>query len=234
MSNYIDYLKKISSPQSFQRKHDYFKYNYEKLIFPKHNQTKSILEIGPGLGEFVSYLNSKGFNNIDIVDNDESILVYNKSKYKINTTFKANRLIAIEKDLSSYDAIVLTQVLEHIPKSQYKEFLTVLYDHLKNDGTIIITVPNMGNPFTTCELYADLTHQNGFTNISLIELVSTCKLKNVTASVRNFKIPPYSVTNLVRIVLQKLLHGIILISSIINGGTYSKFLTPNITLIIKK
>ena len=234
MSNYIDYLQKISTPSTFQRKRDYFKYNYENLIFSKKNHTKSILEIGPGLGEFILYLNSKDFKNIDIVDNDNSILVYNKSKFKISKAFLSESLVNIEKDLSTYDAIVLTQVLEHISKAQYKEFLTILYDHLNKNGILIITVPNMANPFTVCERYADLTHYNGFTDVSLKELLNYCELKKATAYVKNFSIPPYSVINVIRIFFQKITHGIILATSIANGGTYSKFLTPNITLIIRK
>ena len=234
MSDYLTYLQKISNPKTFKRKYDYFRYNYGKLLFSEKNNVESVLEIGPGLGEFIAYLNSRKIRNIDIIDNDENILNYNKSKFRINRTFQTSRLINIEKELSNYDAIVLTQVLEHIPKEQYKEFLTILFDHLNENGIIIITVPNMANPFTLCERYADLTHYNGFTDVSLKELVNYCNLKKAKAFVKNFDIPPYSMVNIIRGIIQNILHKLILLLSIANGGTYSKFLTPNITLIIKK
>lgn len=233
MPKYLNYLQKISNPRTFQRKYDYFKYNYGKLFFSKKN-IGSVMEIGPGLGEFIFYLNSLGVDNIDVVDNDDDILGYIKSKFKIRKTFKSENIYNVEKDLDVYDVIVLTQVLEHIPRIQYRKFLTTLYDHLRGGGTLIITVPNMANPFTICERYTDLTHYNGFTDISLKELVDYCEFKTATAYVKGFNIPPYSLINLMRIVFQKLLHGIILASSIINGGSYSKFLTPNITLIVRK
>ena len=234
MSNYLNYLQNISTPRTFQRKCDYFRYNYGKIIFSKNKHANKILEIGPGLGEFISYLNSQEIENIDVVDNDDDILRYIKSKFKVNRIFKARRLPVIEKDLAMYDLIVSTQAIEHIPKTQYREFLTILYDHLNKNGLLIITVPNMGNPFTICERYADLTHHNGFTDISLKELANYCEFEKATVYVKGFAIPPYSVINLMRILFQKILHTLILFASIINGGTYSRFLTPNITLIIKK
>ncbi len=52
--------------------------------------------------------------------------------------------------------------------------------------------------------------------------------------VKGYEIPPYSLINVIRIFFQKLLHFVILIMSMMNGGSYSKMLTPNITLIVRK
>jgi SAM-dependent methyltransferase len=234
MSNYINYLQKISSPNTFKRKKDYFKYNYGRLLFGATSSLKTLLEIGPGLGEFVSYLNQNNFNYIDILDNDKSVIDYIKSKFKIRNAYFEQRPSAIKNSRDRYDAIIITQVFEHIPKEQYVEYLKSLYELLNVGGKIIITVPNLANPFTNCELYADLTHYNGFTDVSLGELASYCGLENSKSCVYLFNIPPYSLVNIFRIVLQKILHAIIYGLSIINGGTYSRYLTPNITLVIER
>lgn len=234
MTTYLDYLNQIYSSKTFSRKVDYVKYNFGKYLNFKNSSDVAILEIGPGLGEAISYLNNNGFGHIDVVDNDQSILNNIASKYRINKVFKTEDLEDVDTNLGSYEVILATQVLEHLPKNKYTSFLKTLYSHLKKDGRIIITAPNMANPFTICERYADITHINGFTSNSLKELANSCDMTNTNIIVQPFKIPPYSLLGIIRIILQKILHSFIYLASIINGGSYSKILTPNITLIIKK
>ncbi len=234
MGTYLEYLKGISSDKTFARKLDYIRYNFKKYLRFQASSDVRLLEIGPGLGEAVSYFNSLGHTHIDVIDNDDSILEYIAEKYKIHKTFKATELDKIDTSLDQYDAIVCTQVLEHVPIDQYKPFLSTLFGHLKKDGHMIITVPNMANPFTLFERYGDITHTNGFTDNSLKELISLCNIPASTVIVNGFKIPPYSLLQLVRIGFQKMLHFILLLMSIANGGGYTKLLTPNITLVVKK
>lgn len=234
MSTYLEYLQSITTAKTFSRKLDYIRYNFKKYFRFQNTSDVSILEIGPGLGESVSYFNRMGYHHIDIIDNDDSILAYIQNTFKINTTFKATDLGNIDTALGTYDVIICTQVLEHIPLDQYKPFLSTLFAHLKKDGHMIITVPNMANPFTLFERYGDITHTNGFTDNSLKELIAMCDIHAATVTVNGFHIPPYSILQIVRIGFQKLLHFMILMMSIANGGGYSKLLTPNITLAVKK
>jgi 2-polyprenyl-3-methyl-5-hydroxy-6-metoxy-1,4-benzoquinol methylase len=234
MSDYLNYLQSISSPKTFARKIGYIKYNFGRYFNFKNPSEATVLEIGAGLGQTVQYLNDKGCVHIDIVDNDESVLNYIRKTYKIDQTFKSDDLGGIDSSLKEYDAIIATQVLEHVPLNQYKTFMTTLFKHLKKDGHIIITVPNMANPFTLYERYGDITHTSAFTDNSLKELVAMCDINGSVVEVIGFHIPPYTPLNLIRIVFQKLLHLMLLAMSIMNAGGYSKLLTPNITLIIKK
>lgn len=234
MSNYYKYLQNISSPKTFARKVDYLKYNFGKILKIENQKNIKILEIGPGLGECLHYLNSLNCTNIDIIDNDQSILDNLEKNYKVANSFLAEDISKIKEKLSQYDFIILTQVLEHIPYSQYQVFLNTLYNHLKPKGQIIITVPNLGNPFSIYERYDDITHQTGLTENSLKALVHNCKLKKTIVTIQPFKIPPYNSINFIRIILQKIIHLIIKSFAIMNGGVYAQILTPNITLVIQK
>lgn len=209
------------------------RYNFGHYLLSK-KETGTFLEIGPGLGHAIKFLNSKGVNKIDIVDNDDSILNYIKENFEINKLYKTDNIKEIDTQLDHYDVIIATQVFEHIPKEQYRSFLTTLYKHLNKNGYLIITVPNMANPFTLCERYGDITHTNGFTDNSLIELAAMSEIPVSSIMVRAYKIPPYSLLNIIRIFFQKILHLALLAMSIINAGSYSKLLTPNISLVIKK
>jgi len=230
MKNYLEYLESIQTPKNFQRKVEYLKYNFSKYFNQKEI---SVLEVGPGLGEFVHFLNQKGIKTIDLIDQDKDILQNIKQKYLVRKIFLGDISSIQIKD--KYDVIFLLQVLEHIPKTKYHELLNTLYKQLNKDGKIIITVPNGNNPFSLTERYSDLTHQMLFTENSLKELPNYCNLSKTTnLDIQPYNIPPYSLINIIRIILQKIIHIFIFLGLVLNGGVYSQLLTPNITLIIAK
>ncbi len=234
MKNYLQHLQQQGDNDvSLTRKIEYIKHNFGKYL-TELNKKSSVLSIGPGIGALEEYMNSRGVSNIDLIDNDENVLNFIKTKFKVNNVFKTENIAEIKNKLQKYDAIFLIQVFEHIPQSQYKSFLYTLVDCLKSNGKIFIVVPNGGNPLNLLERYHDLQHVSSFTEDSLKELPDFCEITDVKVEVRSFDIPPYSIVNLARIFMQKLLHWMIISLLIINGGVYQKIMAPNITLIIKK
>lgn len=234
MKNYTNHLEQMYSQKSFERKTDYIKYNFGEFFKQLKSAKINVLEIGPGLGEFVSFLNSQKIANIDVIDNDKSIADSIKKKYKLLNFFITNKIVSLDKKLNQYDLIVMIQVLEHLPVNQYEPVLKILYKHLKKNGFIVIVVPNGNNPLGLIERYADLQHYNCFTQQSLKDLINYSGIKNFEYKITGFEIPPYDPVNILRIILQKILHFCLLLIMIINGGNYFKVMTPNIMLIIKK
>lgn len=233
MGNYLEHMNELGENQAFSRRVGYIKYNFSKYL--NLISTKSyVLEIGPGKGELLHILNDKHISNIDILDNDASILSYCKKNFKVKNVIKASTLTLNKYLKNKYDLIVLTQVFEHIPKSYYINWVTNLYRALKPGGKIIITVPNGANPLVGTERYGDLQHENIFTIYSFKELMTFANLKYSSYIVQGFEIPPSSPINILRIALQKILHTIFVLLMIINGGIYQTLLTPNITLVITK
>ncbi len=234
MSNYVQHLQELSTPLTFIRKKRYIDYNLKKCFKEIGYQNLQVLEVGPGLGEFESYLNDNGVYSIDVVDNDQAILAYVTKRYRVNKSFLVKDLINIDKKLGQYNFIFLMQVLEHLPASEYSNTLKLLYSHLKKNGYLIIVVPNGNNPLGLIERYADLQHTGCFTEPSLRDLVRVSGVKDYKIELKGYEIPPYNFINLVRIFLQKILHFILYLIMIINGGNYFRIMAPNIMLIIKK
>lgn len=229
MSQYLDHLKDEYTNQSFSRKLSYFEHNLGRYFSDKKID---VLEVGPGMGEFVSFCNSRGISCVDVVDNDSGVLAHIKKNFKIRSAFLMESLRG--KDLGRYDLIVLVQVVEHIPPDQYKSTLSTLYSHLKVGGRIIIVVPNGNNPLGLIERYGDLQHYNCFTSQSLRDLVRVSELSECKVELRGYNIPPSSLLNVIRILVQKILHMILLLLMIANGGTYFNIMTPNIMLVLSK
>lgn len=233
MSNYLTHMEELGQGTAFGRRVEYLKYNF-KTYLHKLSKSSKVLEIGPGTGELLHILNEKGVASIDIVDNDSAILKFCKSKYQIDNAILSKSLDLSLSIKSQYDLVVLTQVFEHIPKSSYLNWLKTLYASLKPGGSILITVPNGANPLVGTERYGDLQHENIFTIFSFQELMTFANLKNVQYAIKPFEIPPINAVNILRIALQKILHGFFILLMIINGGIYQTLMTPNITLVITK
>jgi 2-polyprenyl-3-methyl-5-hydroxy-6-metoxy-1,4-benzoquinol methylase len=233
MSNYNNHLKNAYNNSTFTRKVNYIKYNFGEIISNLSNNNE-VLEVGPGMGEMVSYLNKLGIFNIDVVDNDQGILKLIENKFKIRNVYLASNILKISKKLKIYDFIVLIQVLEHLPLEKQPEILQTLYSHLKRGGDLIIVVPNANNPLGLAERYGDLQHTVSYTEQSLKDLIDRAGIKRCKLEISGFRIPPYDIVNLIRIVFQKLLHLLLLLVMIVNGGTFFKTMTPNICLKVKK
>ena len=234
MENYLDYLYILGDNEiSFLRKINYVKFNYSKYI-NKDNSNMSVLEIGPGTGSLLQYLNKNNISNIDVIDNDSSVLQFINKTFTINKVFRTNNLSTINKMLQEYDLIFMLQVFEHFPKTAYVDIVQALFCKLKKGGSMIIMVPNGGNPLNILERYHDLQHENAFTEDSLKEIPNYCELNNYSINIEAYKIPPYSIVNVLRIIAQKILHIIVIGLTIINGGAYQRIMTPNITLVIRK
>lgn len=232
---YLSQLSNSGNDLTFTRKNEYIRYNFGRLIDDKlKHKNCSVLEIGPGLGEFISYCNDQGIESIDVIDYEKEVLDYVSTKFKIKNQFMSQNIQPFEKKLRMYDVIMMTQVLEHIPTEKHIPYLQTLYNHLNVGGIILITVPNIGNPLAIYERYYDYTHETAFTDHSLLQMVDFAHLANSQVEVQGFHIPTYNLINVIRSGIQFLLHGLFKLLFIVNGGVYPKILTTNITLVIEK
>lgn len=234
MNNYVKHLEELSTLATLKRKKDYIDYNLKNCFQQIEFKKLKVLEVGPGLGEFENYLNERGVVDIDIVDNDKNILDRVSKKYKIKKNYLTKDISFIDKKLGKYNFIFLMQVLEHLPADKYATILRLLYQHLEKGGFLAIVVPNANNPLGLIERYGDLQHTGSFTEQSLKDLINLSDIENYSMEIKGYEIPPYNPINILRIILQKILHTILLAIMIINGGLFFKTMTPNISLIIKK
>lgn len=232
MAQYIDYLESISNPATFRRKCQWLDHNFG--VFFEAGQ--EVLEIGPGRGEFLQFATAKGVTALDVIDRDQGVLDYVKDRYPIRNMWRssAEDIGSLRKALPLYDRIFVLQVMEHIKTGALEEFIRALYEHLKPGGKLIITVPNGANPLSIVERYSDITHHSLFSENSLRELVQLSGLTGARTRVQGYRIPPVSVIDLIRIVLQRALHLFLKGLLIVNGGVFFSIYDPNITLIVER
>jgi len=141
---------------------------YLAPFFTDEDKNLAVLDIGCGLGQTLSYLKERGFTDLYGIDiNNEAIescLSKGIPVEKINDT-KEFALNGGRK----YDRIIMSHVLEHIPKEDIVDTLSHIKKYLlKDNGLFLLMVPNAQSPTGSYWRYEDFTHNTLFTAGSCI------------------------------------------------------------------
>lgn len=138
------------------------------------NKEARLLDIGCGVGLFVYYLQKKGYANIEGIDISQGQIDFAAANAGVKLKLQAADPIRFLADKAGfYDQIYLMDVLEHVTKEKLAEFLSPVIKALKPGGSLVIRTPNMANPLGAYSRYIDMTHETGFTEHSLVQLMST-------------------------------------------------------------
>ena len=133
----VDYISHTDGNKSlFEKMYQFVKTialkNKLKLI-NSESQKGRILDIGAGVGDFLSVCKNDGWDTIGIEPSD-----------KAKTIAKSKGVLFVENvselESNSFDVITMWHVLEHVPdlENQIRELKRLI----KSNGTIIIAVPN--------------------------------------------------------------------------------------------
>ena len=134
----VDYISHTDSKRSlFEICYHFIKSialkNKLNLINSVQPAKGSILDIGAGTGDFLSFVQQEGWQAIGVEPSEKAKAIAKKK----GVSFVGN---TSELDNNSFDVISMWHVLEHVPDldSQIKELKRLL----KPNGTLIIAVPN--------------------------------------------------------------------------------------------
>lgn len=146
-----------------------FYYSFYKEFLPEDKNAK-ILDIGCGLGQFLYFLEKQGYKNYYGIDVSEQQIKFCQDKVtkKVETT---DIFGFLKGKKEQFDLVVANDVLEHIPKGKLFEILELVHQSLKPEAKFFAKVPNMSNPFGLMDRYSDFTHEIGFTEFSLREVL---------------------------------------------------------------
>lgn len=129
-----------------------------------------ILEIGCGVGGFLHYLDKKGSSDFVGVDiSEEQIEICRK--YSTDKAILDDALNYLKKNVK-YEYIFAFDIVEHIDKKNIKDFIKLCYNSLNKGGILVFRTPNMSTPAASFSRYIDFTHEVGFTEFSLKQIVS--------------------------------------------------------------
>lgn len=159
----------------YDRSANAYTLNYDDLIGRDRNI--KIVDIGCGMGHFLYYLKKKGYENFSGVDIGKEQIAYCRTNItqRVEWVSDIYEFLNIKKDY--YDVIALNDVVEHFKKDEVFRLLGLILASLKPGGRLILKTPNMGNILGTSSFYIDFTHEVGFSEISILQILKAAGFK---------------------------------------------------------
>jgi SAM-dependent methyltransferase len=148
-----------------------------------------ILDFGCGRGYALRTVAALGYTNLQGIDADAGQAAFARSQ-GLNVTHIANSLEFVLERPNHYAAVLLMDVLEHVPRETQPALLRAILQSLRPGGRLICTVPNAASAIAAYWLYNDYTHHTSFTNESLQFLLEECGFARVTCCAVEFEIRP--------------------------------------------
>ncbi|MBI2775499.1 class I SAM-dependent methyltransferase [Candidatus Dependentiae bacterium] len=152
----------------------WFQFYFDKVYkahFKSLPYNARILELGCNKGFLLAALQKEGYENLTGVDLSTGDLSVARKLLPEASFFEEDIFSFLEKHPDSFDCIVLKALIEHIRKEQILPFLEKLKTSLKPGGLVLIDVQNSDWLFGLHDRYVDFTHEAGFTQESLRQIM---------------------------------------------------------------
>lgn len=131
--------------QEFERISDIKRLDFIIDVLNKHlPKDATVLDVGCGNGIISRSLGRHGFNVLGIDISDKTIARAQELNDQPTVRFEVMSAEQLSVSETKYHAVICSEVLEHL--QQPEKLLQVLYHSLKDDGTLIVTVPNGRGP----------------------------------------------------------------------------------------
>ena len=150
------YEQSIKTSKSYYRDFDY-------LRLPKKAK---ILDLGCGMGSFLIAAKDLGYLDTQGIDSSPQQIEIAKNHGLPGDYVENSHLWLFERP-STFDAIFLYDVLEHIPVESQIQFISDIHSSLKTGGVLFLRTPNANSSFASRYRWGDWTHHCAFTEHSL-------------------------------------------------------------------
>ena len=141
------------------------------------NKNLHIVDIGCGVGLFLDFLKFKNYTNIIGIDSSLSQLEIARIKGHNVIHDDAENWLSVNKNI---DIIIIFDVVEHMLKDEFINFLKLAKDSLNDNGLLIIRTINAASIYGGYSRYIDYTHEVSFTEISLKQILDASGYRDVT------------------------------------------------------
>jgi 2-polyprenyl-3-methyl-5-hydroxy-6-metoxy-1,4-benzoquinol methylase len=173
----LDYWKtydqayRTTNPDMGSAAYDGADYSFLKPHLPS-DRSVAMLDLGCGAGFLLYWLRKQGYSDLEGTD-----ISPGQAEAARRALVGAARIHLGEASAflagksARYGRIFLFDVIEHVKKEELGNFLAPIIGGLKPGGSLVVRTPNMASPFGAYSRYLDITHELGFTEQSLHQVM---------------------------------------------------------------
>jgi 2-polyprenyl-3-methyl-5-hydroxy-6-metoxy-1,4-benzoquinol methylase len=151
---------------------------------PAKTGGRRILDIGCGQGELVRLLHADGFDVHGVDISPEQVHIAHAAG--VDRVVLGDFDYHLEPARGNWDAVLATDVLEHLPKAEVMRTFDRVRHALRPDGIFLGRVPNAVSPTGGHIMYGDVTHETWFTTRSITQFATAAGFTDV----KTFACPP--------------------------------------------
>ena len=153
----------------------------------------SILDVGCGNGEFITYLRSKGFTNVAGIDASGEMVDFCKANGITGVSRVTDTTGYLTGNAGKFDLVAMNDVIEHLPKGDTIGILKSIRSSLTQGGVFLLRTGNFSTLGGIYLRYKDFTHEIGYTEASLEQALRSAGFSDITVlgnkNYVNFKNP---------------------------------------------
>ena len=194
---------------------------------PGPNHT--VLDIGCGNCDLLEHLYLRGYRMLVGVDKYPSYCCGGHSGLTVIQQDARDHLLS--NDIP-YACIILWDVLEHIQRKYIRTLLTLIHKNLRDDGTLILHLPNAEGLFGSRILHSDLTHRWAYTP----QLITSLLTKAGFVHIECHECRPivHGPVSFIRYCAWSVISAIGRFVLAVETGVYNGVLSQNMVVIAKK
>jgi cyclopropane fatty-acyl-phospholipid synthase-like methyltransferase len=152
-------------------------------FLPRELKAK-IVDLGCGKGFLVQFLLRQGYENVVGVDTSREQAEFAKNLGLPVVHSDALDFLRVTRNLN---LVICTDLVEHFSKNEIVTFLRLVYEALAPDGSVLIRTINCSSIAGATARYTDFTHETGFTERSLRQVLVACGFESVV--ITDSKVP---------------------------------------------
>ncbi len=139
-----------------------------------------MLEIGVGMGHFAFYATQiRKFSNYHGIDISPQCVDYVRKNVTKNAELCKTVVEYLKARPERYDFIVMTDVIEHVRKTEQLDYLKAVYGSLKKGGGFFLTTENGAGLTGYYQHIMDYTHEYNFSPQGLEQILRVAGLGDV-------------------------------------------------------
>ena len=162
----------------------------------------AILDLGCGTGELVSYLRFRGYDNVIGIDASLEMAVFCQKNGIAGIECVDDAKAYLARYAGYFDLVVMNDVIEHMPKHETVAMLQAVGASLKKGGILLVRTGNAATPGGMYLRYKDFTHEIGYTELSLDQVLRMAGFTSVSIKGNSYPWGPKPLTFLRAIVLK--------------------------------
>ena len=151
-------------------------YQSQFADFLPPDRKAKIVDLGCGKGFVVQFLLREGYENVLGVDVSPEQVEFGKN---LGLPVVHADALSFLRDNKGFDLVICTDLVEHLGKDEIVDLLRAIYDALAPGGSVIVRTINCSSILASNARYTDFTHETGFTERSLRQVLVACGFKRV-------------------------------------------------------